>query len=84
MQPCPVHKPKPWTGGHRHPGGRAWQRTRQRIFERDGYRCRYCGGPAEVVDHIVAIAHGGTDDDSNLVACCRDCNERKRKLEARG
>jgi 5-methylcytosine-specific restriction endonuclease McrA len=64
--------------------GRALQTTRARIFARDGYRCAYCGAPAEVVDHVVALAHGGTETDANRVACCRACNERKRRLEARG
>jgi 5-methylcytosine-specific restriction endonuclease McrA len=67
------------------PGGNgwAWQRTRARILARDGNACRYCGARAEVVDHVVAIAAGGSDHDSNLVACCRACNERKRRDEAR-
>jgi 5-methylcytosine-specific restriction endonuclease McrA len=51
---------------------------RFRILERDGFRCRYCGrGTPEVtlhVDHVQSVADGGTDDESNLVASCRDCN----------
>jgi len=78
-------KPKAWQRPDRpHPGGgRAWQRTRERILARDGGRCRYCGGVAEVVDHILARAFGGGDEDSNLVAACKACNERKRGTEAR-
>jgi 5-methylcytosine-specific restriction enzyme A len=84
---CPEHARKPWTRSRprRMPGGNgwAWQRTRARIAERDGYRCVYCGGPFEVIDHVVPIAAGGSDHDSNLVACCKACNERKRREEAR-
>src|SRR5690606_39842138 len=26
--------------------------TRRAVFGRDGYRCQYCGGPAESIDHV--------------------------------
>lgn len=51
---------------------------RMSILRRDGFRCRYCGRSApEVVlevDHIRSRRDGGTDDPTNLAACCRDCN----------
>jgi hypothetical protein len=55
----------------------AWQRQRLRILERDGRRCRWCGGPADEVDHIIPADHGGTDADDNLAASCRRCNRSK-------
>ncbi|MEV3856092.1 HNH endonuclease signature motif containing protein [Streptomyces sp. NPDC050095] len=39
--------------------------------------CCYCDGPAEELDHVVPLAHGGPDIASNVVASCRDCNARK-------
>lgn len=61
--------------------GSEWETTRLRILNRDGWVCGYCGDPLEgsnaTVDHIVAIAHGGTDDDTNLISACRSCNGRK-------
>lgn len=39
--------------------------------------CQYCGGTATGLDHIIPIAHGGTNDDYNLVPCCIDCNRKK-------
>jgi hypothetical protein len=30
-----------------------------------------------VVDHVIPVALGGSDDPSNLTACCRDCNAGK-------
>lgn len=58
--------------------GRAWQETRQRILERDGYTCGYdCGREATTVDHIVAKTNGGTDEDTNLIASCHPCNAKK-------
>lgn len=55
----------------------------KRIMARDRSTCRYCGAPAEVIDHVLGVARGGSDDDANLVACCKACNEAKRKLEAK-
>ena len=54
-------------------------RTRTRIFERDGFRCRRCGrGPDDGValhcDHVVPRAAGGLSDDANLQTLCVDCN----------
>lgn len=53
-------------------------RLRFTVMERDGFTCRYCGanGPGVKlhVDHIVAVANGGTNDLSNLVTACQDCN----------
>lgn len=53
-------------------------RTRFEIFKRDGFTCQYCGGtPPHVilhVDHILAVANGGTNDTGNLVTACSKCN----------
>lgn len=55
------------------------KRTRFEVFRRDKYACRYCRSTENelTIDHVVPIALGGTDDPSNLVACCRDCNSGK-------
>lgn len=54
------------------------KRTRYEVLRRDNHTCRYCGGVAPdvklTVDHVTPVALGGTDDPSNLVAACRDCN----------
>ena len=51
------------------------------MFERDGYRCVYCGQtfPAEelTVDHVQARARGGDHSAGNLVTACSGCNTRK-------
>jgi 5-methylcytosine-specific restriction endonuclease McrA len=54
-----------------------------RAFDRTNGRCAYCGaelllGSDWVVDHIIARARGGSNDDSNLVASCARCNGRKK------
>lgn len=56
-------------------------RLRFEIFKRDGFRCVYCGKKADAsgmeVDHVIAVASGGTDDPRNLVTSCCDCNRGK-------
>jgi hypothetical protein len=57
------------------------KRTRYEVLRRDNHACRYCGASAPdvklTVDHVTPVALGGTDDPSNLVAACRDCNAGK-------
>jgi len=52
--------------------------VRFEIFARDAFTCQYCGRrPPEVVlelDHIHPRAKGGSDDLTNLITSCRDCN----------
>jgi len=51
--------------------------TRRGVLQRDGYRCAYCAGRAETVDHVVPRSRGGRHEWSNVVAACRRCNHRK-------
>jgi hypothetical protein len=57
------------------------KRLRYEILRRDENTCRYCGGRVPdvvlTVDHVVPTALGGSDDPSNLVAACKDCNAGK-------
>jgi hypothetical protein len=57
------------------------KRLRYEVMRRDGHACYYCGRkPPEVkltVDHVVPVALGGTDEPSNLVSACGDCNSGK-------
>lgn len=69
--------------------GWAWQKKRKRILKRDGYQCVPCKRaervtPADEVDHIVNLAQGGSDDDSNLQSICGACHAEKTKGEAAG
>jgi 5-methylcytosine-specific restriction endonuclease McrA len=54
---------------------------RRRIFERDDYRCVYCGAQfaAEelTIDHVQPRVKGGDRSDGNLVTACTGCNTLK-------
>lgn len=54
---------------------------RLRIYDRDRYRCQYCGCHVDDVsasiDHIVPRCDGGGNHEKNLRTCCRDCNSIK-------
>lgn len=54
-----------------------WTAIRAVILTRDNKICAYCGRRATTVDHIFPKSRGGSHDPSNLVACCKKCNERK-------
>lgn len=57
------------------------KRLRYEIMRRDNHACRYCGATAPdvklTVDHVTPVALGGSDDPSNLVTACADCNSGK-------
>lgn len=54
------------------------KRTRYEVLKRDNHTCRYCGATADdgplTIDHVTPVALGGSNDPSNLVTACRDCN----------
>lgn len=54
---------------------------RESIYERDHYRCQYCGkvfgAPRLNLDHVIPRHHGGKTTWENVVASCIHCNTRK-------
>ena len=58
------------------------KRTRFEVLRRDNYTCRYCRSTDNplTIDHVVPEALGGSDDPSNLVAACKDCNSGKSSI----
>ena len=67
--------------------GAAWDRLRVPILKRDSYLCQPClrAGrirAANIVDHIVPKAQGGSDDPTNLEAICANCHRLKTQVEA--
>jgi hypothetical protein len=43
----------------------------------DDFLCGYCGRKAHTVDHVVPLNRGGTNEDDNLIACCKRCKNAK-------
>lgn len=63
--------------------GKLSPETKFKVWERDNYICQYCqkDGLASFdnwmlleVDHMKPQDKGGTDEEKNLVTCCRVCN----------
>jgi len=46
--------------------------------------CYYCGKhtpPNQLsMDHVVPLARGGRSTKNNLVACCKECNNKKKTM----
>jgi 5-methylcytosine-specific restriction endonuclease McrA len=56
--------------------------TRRNILWRDNNRCQYCGNiflnSELTIDHVMPKSRGGPNTWTNLVACCKKCNQIKR------
>ncbi|WP_299011173.1 HNH endonuclease [uncultured Shewanella sp.] len=89
---CDKHKGTSWENYHagrskaQRGYGKEWQKLRAVILQRDKHLCQHCrrngiATTATDVDHIVAKAHGGTDNPSNLEALCRPCHKAKTAQE---
>lgn len=51
--------------------------SKRGVLIRDGYRCAYCEGKADTIDHVLPRSRGGLNTWENLVACCFRCNNKK-------
>lgn len=55
-----------------------------KILGKSKGRCACCGKPLDVhtmtVDHVIPLSKGGTNETSNLVALCEDCNVQKGNM----
>jgi len=58
--------------------------SRRGVLERDGYRCAYCGAPADTVDHVLPRSRCANPALANTwlntVAACAACNAHKGDL----
>lgn len=65
-------------GKHR-PRGREWRALRKAVFDRDNWKCVYCGNDvtAPHCDHVIPVTRGGMSDLSNLATACGSCNASK-------
>ena len=53
--------------------------SRKNVLERDSYTCQYCSKQSNslTVDHVIPKFRGGQDIWENLVAACKECNQKK-------
>lgn len=75
-KPCSIKNRK----NRRH----TYLKHRMQVFDRDGFRCRYCGisviDNKDVlleIDHIIPKSKGGTNNIDNLITSCSNCNRGK-------
>src|SRR5262249_35183563 len=77
-RPQPVRIEAIPTAGRRRRSRTISPSLRFEVFRRDGSTCQYCGRRAPHVvlhvDHVKAVAIGGTNDPDNLIAACSVCN----------
>jgi hypothetical protein len=67
--------------------GSKWIRKDKRlaIYMRDNWRCVYCQKDLSKVrprlrtlDHVVPVTNNGSNEHTNLVTCCKRCNDSKQ------
>nr|WP_018555268.1 HNH endonuclease [Streptomyces sp. SID4913] len=51
------------------------------VYDESDYRCAYCAGPIEHLDHIVPVAKGGADVRANVTGACALCNQTKGDMD---
>ncbi|WP_234082998.1 HNH endonuclease [Enterobacter quasiroggenkampii] len=89
---CEAHKSAGWSRYRKtkkngtYPYGANWQKVRTIALHRDRGLCVLCladgrAVPANEVDHIIAVAHGGTDALDNLQSLCTPCHRYKTARE---
>jgi 5-methylcytosine-specific restriction enzyme A len=86
-QPCNEHTPTPWATSTRRArtlSGSAQQKRARHILMQHDAICHACGnGGADEVDHVIPLAEGGADDESNLRPIhSRPCHAAKSAREA--
>lgn len=87
-QPCPDHARKPWADvSDRRPSALTGRRRKDRnasVMAEHGGCCHVCGQPgADQIDHVVPLAHGGTERRSNLAPIhAEPCHRLKTEAES--
>jgi len=76
--------------GNKANNGGKWIRPKKRraIYERDDFRCVYCNRGIEdeielTLDHRIPTELGGSNEATNLLTCCKQCNCSKRDKSMR-
>lgn len=88
LQPCPIHKSTPWSGGRntriKNRSGSKEQRTNRYVMRKYSGICHVCHLPgADEVDHVIPLAGGGADGLSNRRPIhSKPCHQDKTRAEA--
>lgn len=88
---CPEHtnrwKHSPRTVGAKRCSTTEWKQQRIKCLQRDERKCQIRGPRCTVlateVDHVIAVAFGGSDGLENLQAACHNCHATKSGREGR-
>ncbi|MFS0885046.1 HNH endonuclease [Aeromicrobium sp. 179-A 4D2 NHS] len=51
--------------------------SKRAVLVRDRYKCGYCGGKANTMDHIMPRSRGGLVTWENSISACLKCNSKK-------
>lgn len=60
----------------------AARHIRLKILARDQYRCYWCGGQGDTIDHIIPWSKGGRTNMINCVTACQECNNIRGDMPA--
>lgn len=88
-QPCPTHKPEPWSGSRRRTrigiSGSTQQKFARWVLERDEGKCHVCGEyGADQADHVIPVSEGGDPGVDNMAAIhAEPCHRVKTAEEAK-
>jgi 5-methylcytosine-specific restriction protein A len=54
---------------------------RNKVASGSCYYCGQTGKPSRLtMDHVVPLTRGGCSEKNNLVACCKECNTKKKSM----
>lgn len=55
-----------------------YEKLRQQVFQRDGWRCQACGAMSNLeVHHKQFRSHSGNDSELNLITMCAACHRKR-------
>lgn len=57
-----------------------WKDIREKVHERDGYRCRICNLPNDICVHHRTYKFVGNENMGELITLCKSCHNRYHKI----
>ena len=58
----------------------SYEKLRQQVLHRDGWRCQFCGTMSNLeVHHKQFRSHSGADSEENLITLCNACHTREHR-----